>query len=77
MEEFDEFFSQLVANNETKREENDRNAHLLYNKLWLAEEKVRERERERERERLRDCVFRCKENCVCACVIIICYWYSY
>nr|XP_022310155.1 uncharacterized protein LOC111115630 [Crassostrea virginica] len=42
MEEFDEFFLQLVANNETKREENDRNAHLLYNKLWLAEEKKRQ-----------------------------------
>lgn len=40
MEQFDDYCTQLVSQNEARREENERNAHQLYNKLWLEEEKV-------------------------------------
>lgn len=42
MEQFDDYCTQLVSQNEARREENERNAHQLYNKLWLEEEKKRE-----------------------------------
>lgn len=42
MEQFDDYYTQLVSQNEARREENERNAHQLYNKLWLEEKKKRE-----------------------------------
>ncbi|XP_056006863.1 uncharacterized protein LOC125665288 [Ostrea edulis] len=41
MEQFDDYYAQLVAENEIKRVENERNSHQLHAKLWLEEDKKR------------------------------------
>lgn len=41
MKQFQDYCTQLISHNDARREENERrNAHQLYSKLWVKEERV-------------------------------------